>query len=111
MKTATITAAKAQFRALIDQVRHGETILIVDRGQPVARLESVLTEGIDDSEGRLVRLERAGLIRRGITPPPLILTEEPPETEDQASILRALLAEREESRRSFGIARLLFRCW
>ena len=69
MKTATITAAKAQFRALIDQVRHGETILIVDRGQPVARLESVLTEGIDDSEGRLVRLERAGLIRRGITPP------------------------------------------
>ncbi len=62
--------SKSPVQGFDDQVRHGETILIVDRGQPVARLESVLTEGIDDSEGRLVRLERAaGLVRRGITPP------------------------------------------
>jgi prevent-host-death family protein len=99
MKTATIAEAKNQLSALIDKVRHGETILIIDRGRPVARLESVLTEGIDDSGGRLARLERAGLIRRGITPPPpLLLAEEPPEAGGQASILRALLSEREESR-------------
>jgi hypothetical protein len=32
MKKATITEAKNQLSALIDQVRHGETIVITDRG-------------------------------------------------------------------------------
>ena len=36
MKTATLTETKNQLSALIDQVRHGETILILDRGRAVA---------------------------------------------------------------------------
>lgn len=63
MKRATITEAKNGLSALIDQVKSGESVLITDRGVPVARLEPVTT--IEDDEGRLERLERAGLIRRG----------------------------------------------
>ena len=41
MKTATLTEAKNRFGSLIDLVRGGETITILDRGVPVARLEPV----------------------------------------------------------------------
>src|SRR5678809_661438 len=48
MKTATLTEAKNQLSALIDLVRHGETIVITDRGRPVARLVSALTGAAED---------------------------------------------------------------
>ena len=54
MKRATLTDTKNNLSALVDQVQHGETILILDRGRPVARLESVRGDG-DDPEGRLAR--------------------------------------------------------
>lgn len=63
MNTATITEAKNRLSALIDRVRSGESILILDRGVPVARLEPVAA--FPDSTGRLRRLERAGVIRVG----------------------------------------------
>lgn len=69
MRTATITEAKNQLSALIDRVRHGETVLITDRGRPVARLESVVTDASADPSGRLARLERRGLLRRAGTAP------------------------------------------
>ena len=43
MKTATITQTKNGLSALLDRVRHGETIVITDRSRPVARLEPVAT--------------------------------------------------------------------
>ncbi len=52
MKRATLTETKNNLSALVDQVRHGETILILDRGRPVARLECVLGDA-EDPEGRL----------------------------------------------------------
>ena len=39
MKTATISETKNGLSALLDRVRHGESILITDRNQPIARLE------------------------------------------------------------------------
>jgi prevent-host-death family protein len=48
MKKATITEVKNQLSALIDRVRHGETIVITDRGRPVARLVSALTGAAED---------------------------------------------------------------
>lgn len=53
MKTATITEAKNGLSALIDRVRAGESILILDRGRPVARLEPAVQ--VDDPQGRLAR--------------------------------------------------------
>jgi prevent-host-death family protein len=76
MRRATITEAKNGLSALIDRVRAGETILITDRGVPVARLEPA-NSADDDDEGRLARLERAGVIRRGRGDPRWIL-ERPP---------------------------------
>jgi prevent-host-death family protein len=98
MKTATITEAKNQLSALIDQVRHGETIVITDRGRPVARLVSALAGVASDAEGRVARLERRGGLRRGTTPPPkaLILRKLP--RAKPSGVLDALLEERRESR-------------
>ncbi len=65
MKTATISETKNGLSALIDRVRHGETIMITDRDRPVARLAPVLgSEDAGPDEGRLARLERAGIVRR-----------------------------------------------
>ena len=63
MKRATITEAKNGLSALLDQVKAGDTILITDRGVPVARLAPATTT--DDDDGRVARLERAGLLTRG----------------------------------------------
>jgi prevent-host-death family protein len=65
MKTATISETRNSLSALLDRVRHGETVLITDRGRPVARLQPVASaEDPGPDEGRLARLERAGIIRR-----------------------------------------------
>ena len=99
MKIASITEAKNQLSALLDKVRHGETILITDRDHPVARLEPVVNDDQGDLKGRLAHLERHGIIRRASgKPSKLILDTEPPKANKGASLLRALLAERDESR-------------
>jgi prevent-host-death family protein len=99
MKKASITQTKNQLSALLDRVRHGETVLIMDRGRPVARLEPALQEGEGNEAGRLARLERAGVLRRAISPArSRLLLEPPPKPKKGASILQALLAEREQGR-------------
>ena len=54
MKRASITEAKNRLSALIDGLKSGSPVLIVDRGRPVARLEPVtrLGEGDQEGEGR-----------------------------------------------------------
>lgn len=97
MKTATITEAKNRLSALIDRVRSGESVLILDRGVPVARLEPVAA--FPDPTGRLRRLERAGLIRVGDEAPPLDLLRTPaPTLASGESAVGALLAERRSGR-------------
>jgi prevent-host-death family protein len=76
MKTASITEAKNGLSALIDRVRAGETILITDRGIPVARIEPV--ERSDQPVGRLERLVRAGIARPPSTRMPSRLLDTPP---------------------------------
>src|SRR5262245_52266009 len=99
MKTATITEAKNGLSALIDQVRHGETIVITDRGRPVARLVSALTNAVEDPEGRLARLGRRGGVRLATSEPPLkLLTKKLPKTRKPSGVLDALLDERREGR-------------
>jgi prevent-host-death family protein len=102
MKIATVTEAKNGLSALIDFVRSGETVLIVDRGRPVARLESAI-EIEDDDGGRLARLERAGMIRIGKGGPlPDILKQPPPKPgadgDGDTSIVDILLEERRQGR-------------
>jgi len=95
MKRATITEAKNGLSALIDQVKAGETVLITDRGVPVARLEPAATSANDDDEGRLARLERAGLLTRGTGDFRELLARPLVETLDGSSVVDLLLEERE----------------
>jgi prevent-host-death family protein len=98
MLVATITEAKNRLSALIDRVKDGETVLIVDRGTPVARLESAVAPSLDP-EGRIARLERAGAVRAARVPrPSTALTSPPPHTVRGASTVGALLDERRGGR-------------
>lgn len=95
MKIATISDTKNNLSAYLDMVRQGETILIVDRNRPVAKLEPVYQE--KDAGGRIARLERAGIIRRGNSKRiKEILAAPLPRS--RASVLQALLEERQEGR-------------
>lgn len=97
MKTATITEAKNRLSALLDEVRAGQTVVILDRGVPVARLEPIVAD--PDQTGRLERLERAGIVRRALRPPPVELLGTPgPRLGPGASLLEALLEERRSGR-------------
>jgi prevent-host-death family protein len=98
MKKASITEAKNNLSALIDSVKGGSPVLIVDRGRPVARLEPVSGIGSDDDD-RLARLVREGIVRpaRGVAPKTLFATK-PPRAKKGASGVRALLDERREGR-------------
>jgi prevent-host-death family protein len=99
MQRATITETKNRLSALLDRVRHGETILVMDRGRPVARIEPAVTGASDDVDGRLARLERRGIIRRALTPPPKALILRKFRSRKRVSgVLAALLAERRRGR-------------
>ncbi len=98
MKIVGITEAKNRLSALIDHVRSGESVLIMDRGRPVARLESAV--GSDGSgEGRLTRLARAGIVRVGTGKMDTdLLRSAPPRARKGGDVVRALLEERREAR-------------
>jgi prevent-host-death family protein len=99
VKRASITEAKNRLSALIDRARHGETVIIEDRGVPVARLESVLASGETASDGRLARLQRQGIIRVPTAPAPKqVLATPPPRLPGSARLSATLLAERREGR-------------
>lgn len=98
MKKASITEAKNNLSALIDSVKGGSPVLIVDRGRPVARLEPVGgLRAADDS--RLARLVRDGVVRpaREVTPKGFFATQ-PPRAKPGTSGVRVLLEERREGR-------------
>lgn len=97
MKKATVTEAKNALSAYLDRVRAGETILIVDRGRPVARLVPAASPG-EDASGRLARLERAGVVAPGrAKPDPAIAKTRPPRPR-AGSVLAALIDERRDAR-------------
>ena len=99
MKKATITEAKNQLSALLARVRRGETVVILDRGRPIARLESIVGTESDDPDGRLARLERVAAVRRGRSGSALAdLARRPPKSRRGAAASRALVKERREGR-------------
>jgi prevent-host-death family protein len=94
----SITDAKNGLSALIDRVRAGEPVLILDRGDPVATLEPIRRLELTEEE-RISNLERRGLIRRGRGPGPgaeRILREPPPDI--TTSLVEAVLEERRSGR-------------
>ena len=95
METTNISNLKNRLSSYLRKVRAGETVLVLDRDQPIARIERV--GAASGADGRLARLEAAGLVRRAIRPLPLeILATDPPRS--RRSVLEALLEERAEDR-------------
>jgi prevent-host-death family protein len=100
MKMATVSQAKNSLSALLARVRQGESIVITDRSRPVARLEPIAaSDSLGPDEGRILRLERAGVIRRGRGGPLTeILKIDPPRPEPRGDIVAAVLDERRNGR-------------
>jgi prevent-host-death family protein len=99
MKTASITRAKNNLSTLIEGLKSGSPVLIVDRGRPVARLEPVTAGHEDGPDGRLSRLVRDGVVRpRRAEPPRALLSSRPPRARAGATAVEALLEERREGR-------------
>ena len=93
MKSATITEVKNQLSAIIDRVKAGETVVVTDRGQPVATIEPVRADV--DEAARLLRLERNGIVRPASKPPPPLQTALPTA---KSSAVEALIDERRSGR-------------
>lgn len=99
MKTSTVTEAKAHLSRLLALVQQGESVLILSRGKPVARLEPVRDASTTPADLRIQHLVRHGILRRAALPLDLSLLEAlgPPVPADRG-LLAALLADREEER-------------
>jgi prevent-host-death family protein len=96
VKRASITEAKNQLSALLDRVRHGESVLIEDRGVAVAQLTPVAGRTGRDRD-ILARLERQGIVRppSSSSPSKLALTT-PPRPERPVALSRMVVEERGE---------------
>ena len=98
MKTATVTQAKNGLSALLEQVKAGESVIITDRGVPVARIEPI--NRTTDWDARMQRLVAQGKVTIGRGPQGDELLEAlrkvPRATLPEVmSVLAALLEERE----------------
>ena len=61
MKRASISQLRAHLSAFLDIVRHGDDVMITDRGRLIARLTPVLPD--DQKESRRDLLMRTGRLR------------------------------------------------
>jgi len=95
VEKATISQLKNHLSAYLKKVRAGRAILVVDRDEPVARLERIDAGEVADD--RIGRLERAGLLRRAVRPLDLAAFRESGPRPER-SVLDALLDERREGR-------------
>ena len=99
MKKASITEAKNKLSALIDGLKSGSPVLIVDRGRPVARLEPVSAGDEPDQDGRLARLVREGVVRPARCRMPRdMFSRRLPRAKGAVSIVASLIEERREGR-------------
>ena len=100
MRRSTIANAKNQLSRLLDAVRAGESVLILDRDRPVARLEPVTDAQSGELPDALSRLERAGLLRRATAamPDDLLAGADDTVPGPDDALLDALLADRREGR-------------
>ena len=65
MKSTSISEAKNRLSAYIDRVRRGETVVITDRGKPVARLTLVEPTAKDEEAQAIRRINALPWVRPG----------------------------------------------
>jgi antitoxin (DNA-binding transcriptional repressor) of toxin-antitoxin stability system len=95
MKTAKIGELKDRLSAYLGHVKSGGTVVVLDRDRPIAHIVPVASGGDGRrDDGRLQRLERRGLIRRGSGKRPQWLGRRR-RPRLRGSLLKDLLRERE----------------
>ena len=95
---AKISELKNRLSYYLARVRRGESILVLDRDQVIARIEPAGRQSSQatDHSGWLDDLERRGVVRRGVGKLPRGWLARRPKVD--ADLVRALLKEREEGR-------------
>jgi prevent-host-death family protein len=96
MKTIGVAQLKAHLSRYLYIVKHGQEIVITDRGVPVAKIVPLAAAVHDDS--RRERLVKAGLLRPGSGRARFTRFRVPKGPREGYGVLRALLEERDESR-------------
>ncbi len=98
MKTATVAETQDHLSDLIEDVKGGQTVLIVEQGLPVARLVAA-NNALETDLQRFARLEREGIARRGRPRDPNdILDFEPVRTVSGVSAVQILIDDRRNGR-------------
>ncbi|MDO9558190.1 MAG: type II toxin-antitoxin system prevent-host-death family antitoxin [Syntrophales bacterium] len=97
MKTAAVSQLKTFLSGYLANVKAGEEIIVTDRGTPIARLVPINRDETSIPD-RLLRLEKAGLIKIGTGRLPEDFWQRPKPKDDEDAVLKALQQEREEAR-------------
>ncbi len=99
MKRASVTEAKNHLSALLDRVKSGEEVTLLERGKPIARLVPVRSGGQSaDVEPWLADLDRRGLLARGVGKRTASATFPRLRLPRGAGLVEALLEERADER-------------
>ena len=94
MKKAKVGELRNGLSKFLSHVRAGGTVVVFDRDRPIAHIVPVpAADGRGRDTGRLDRLERKGLIRRGRGSVADWLRKHPP-VRGASGVLKALLDER-----------------
>jgi prevent-host-death family protein len=96
MKTIGIADLKAHLSRCLDVVRHGQEVVVTDRGQPIAKIVPIRAS--EGPPSRRERLVKAGLLHPAAGRLPSRLLKPPTGPPGGFGVLKALLAEREEAR-------------
>ncbi|MBV6493464.1 MAG: hypothetical protein LDLANPLL_01487 [Turneriella sp.] len=98
MIAENIATSRSNMSSLLRQVRHGETVIILDRGMPVARFEPVDTWTDDTYKLMAARLVKSG----DLMPRKKKLGDDffdmPLPVDEKGSVRAALIEERREGR-------------
>ena len=96
MQTTTVSRLKTSLSAYLRQVKAGETVVITERGRPIARLLPLASPA--SVPEHLRDLEAQGLLKRGRKTLPADFWDLPRPADPQGAVRKALVREREESR-------------
>jgi antitoxin (DNA-binding transcriptional repressor) of toxin-antitoxin stability system len=86
--------------ALLERVRRGETVVIEDRGVPIAQIAPLDRRDTGADRDHLLRLERRGILRPARARagrPDRLLASPPPRPVRQVALSALVLRERAES--------------
>lgn len=98
MIQTNVSEAKKHFSELIERVARGESVIVCERGKPVARIEPIGIAEFGGDEAVVAELAARGLLQQPREPGADPLPEPPIELDAGVSVLDALLEERATGR-------------